>query len=594
MDVFGLSIKIKEEGAAATEASIKRLSGVAKAAAGLAGIGSLTLAVRKLVSATADAQFGQAQLAAALRSTGGAAGQTIGVLNDHASALQKVSIFGDEAINKAQGLLLTFTKIQGDTFPKATEAVLNVATAMGTDLQSAAIQVGKALNDPILGVTALARSGIQFTQVQKDMIKTLVETGQQAKAQTLILQELEVQFGGSAAAARDTLGGALAGLRNAFGDLFEVSKESSQGIIAAIEAITASLPKLGKVANETFLAWGVLLVDIEIGLARISKALAESNLRWAKFLMNISGAKVGVGLYAEQIGRLTQAETDLAALEVLKIERQKALAAAGIASPTTPGAPTVPGVGSGAVTATKEELDAVQKVIEQHYKDSEAALVTHLDNLLAEDKAVADVIAAHERAIVEAAQFQMDKLIAALQPSIKETLSEGIAGAIEDGFIAGITGAIATGRIADAWKMMGQAIIQNIASAMVKVALTAIKFASLMQKIRTFMVANPALALASAAAMLAFAYANGGQATGTGVGVSGGRGGAAFTPMMGSAATGDGNVTRLLFGQTSATTAAGMQPRTATNVTIIGPDDPKAQRAIEELLTKGNRRGTLG
>ena len=62
---------------------------------------------------------------------------------------------------------------------------------------------------------------------------------------------------------------------------------------------------------------------------------------------------------------------------------------------------------------------------------------------------------------------------------------------------------------------------------------------------------------------------------------------------FGNPMQGDGNVTRLVFGQTSATTAAGMTPRSATNVTIIGPDDPKAQRAIQELITKGNTRGTL-
>jgi uncharacterized protein (DUF2147 family) len=141
---------------------------------------------------------------------------------------------------------------------------------------------------------------------------------------------------------------------------------------------------------------------------------------------------------------------------------------------------------------------------------------------------------------------------------------------------------------------MGQAIVQNMASAMAKVALASIKFGTMMEKIRTFMVANPALAVAAAAAMLAFAYANGGKAQSGSLGVTGGVGGGTFAAMPSMGGQGDGSVTRLLFGQTSATTAAGMQPRTATNVTIIGPDDPKAQRAIEELITKGQRRGTLG
>lgn len=81
--------------------------------------------------------------------------------------MQSVTTYGDETVIEAQALLLTFTKIGKETFPQALESTLNVATAMGTDLKSAALQVGKALNDPVLGMTALSRSGIQFTEDQK-------------------------------------------------------------------------------------------------------------------------------------------------------------------------------------------------------------------------------------------------------------------------------------------------------------------------------------------------------------------------------------------------------------------------------------------
>jgi hypothetical protein len=192
---------------------------------------------------TIEAERVQAQLAAALKSTGGAAGLTQAQLNGMAGELQRVTTFGDEAINSAQALLLTFTKIGGDVFPKAIEAAANMATALGTDLQSATTQLGKALNDPIRGVTALGRAGVQFSADQKAMIASLVETGRTAEAQRLILAELETQFGGSAVAARDTLGGALEGLRNAFGDLLEGDSggEGIKGTKAALESFTATL-----------------------------------------------------------------------------------------------------------------------------------------------------------------------------------------------------------------------------------------------------------------------------------------------------------------------------------------------------------------
>lgn len=199
------------------------------------------MSIRQFISATAEAEKVQAQLGATLRSTGGAAGQTISVLNEHAAALQRITAFGDEAVNGAQGLLLTFTRIRGDVFPKATEAVLDVATAMNIDLRSAALQVGKALNDPIQGVNALARSGIQFSAAQREVIKRLAETGDMAGAQRLILKELETQFGGSARAARDTLGGALSALSNAFGDLFEIGQGGSQILTRAIEGLATAI-----------------------------------------------------------------------------------------------------------------------------------------------------------------------------------------------------------------------------------------------------------------------------------------------------------------------------------------------------------------
>ena len=118
-------------------------------------------------------------------------------------------------------MLLTFTNIGKDVFPAATEAMLNLSSAMGTDLQSSSILVGKALNDPIAGLTSLTRAGVQFTDAQKDTIKALMETGDVAGAQKIILGELETQFGGAARAAGGTLAGQLDILKNQFGNVKE-------------------------------------------------------------------------------------------------------------------------------------------------------------------------------------------------------------------------------------------------------------------------------------------------------------------------------------------------------------------------------------
>jgi hypothetical protein len=205
-------------------------------AVGAAVVGFLGLIVKN----TIEAEKVQAQLAAALKSTGAEAWITQGQINAMATALQRATTYGDEEIISAQALLLTFKNIGGETFPRATAAILDMATAMGMDLKSATIQVGKALNDPILGVTALGRAGVQFSEDQKAMIKSLVETGRVAEAQRIVLGELESQFGGSAAAARDTLGGALKSLTNAFGDLLEgdTGGDGVRGTTKAINDLT--------------------------------------------------------------------------------------------------------------------------------------------------------------------------------------------------------------------------------------------------------------------------------------------------------------------------------------------------------------------
>jgi truncated hemoglobin YjbI len=120
-----------------------------------------------------------------------------------------------------QSLLLTFTQIKDTIFTQATPAILDLATRMGGDLNGAAIQVGKALNDPIKGITALSRVGVSFSEAQKSQIENFVKTNQLAEAQKMILAELNTEFGGSAEAAALVGLGPWQQLQNTFGDVQE-------------------------------------------------------------------------------------------------------------------------------------------------------------------------------------------------------------------------------------------------------------------------------------------------------------------------------------------------------------------------------------
>ncbi len=201
---------------------IARIGALVVAVRGLQAAGRTVVRVfRGVIEATTRQEAAESQIAARIRSTGNAAGYGADELRRMASALQDVTTYGDEATLEMQALLLSFTNIRGDNFRDATEGVLDLATGIGTDLPSAAIQLGKALNDPARGLDALSRSGTTFTKSQRETIKQMAEGGRVAEAQRLILRELALQYGGSARAARDTFGGALTALRNAAGDLLE-------------------------------------------------------------------------------------------------------------------------------------------------------------------------------------------------------------------------------------------------------------------------------------------------------------------------------------------------------------------------------------
>ena len=186
----------------------KRLSaGIAGAFAGvLAGIGVKDFLGDAFGEARESQKVG-ALTANVIKTTGGAAKVTAAQVGDLASAISQKNAVDDEAVQGGANLLLTFTNVRNevgkgnDVFNQATMMASDMSTALGTDMKGASLQLGKALNDPVKGISALSRSGVSFTAAQKDQIKALVATGDTLGAQKIILAELGKEFGGAGAAA---------------------------------------------------------------------------------------------------------------------------------------------------------------------------------------------------------------------------------------------------------------------------------------------------------------------------------------------------------------------------------------------------------
>ena len=210
-----------------------------------------TLPFAGLVTAAIRAQGVQlqalAQVEKGIESTAQGAGRSIENLKAQAKSLQEETLFGDEAIlQNVSAQILTFTNIVEEQFDRAQRAVIDVSTrvfglnANAETLRATAIQLGKALNDPTANLGALSRTGIQFTKQQKEVIKSLQESGRLAEAQSIILTELETQYGGSAKAAAD----ASVGFRQLWNDASDLLEIWGQGLIPLVRRLTSWLRRV--------------------------------------------------------------------------------------------------------------------------------------------------------------------------------------------------------------------------------------------------------------------------------------------------------------------------------------------------------------
>lgn len=215
----------------ATGAS-KLKNGMANVARGVAvGAGALIAGVGVLAVSTAKDLMRVERLGAAtenaIKATGGAAGRSKGQVDAMAQQLERLTGAEAESVTEGQNMLLTFKNIRGDQFDAATKAALDMGVAMnkgslqGLDLSKTSIQLGKALNDPVKGISALSKVGVSFNAQQKEQIKRMTEAGDVAGAQGVILKELQGEFGGAAAAAGKTTEGMIAKVQNSFGNIAE-------------------------------------------------------------------------------------------------------------------------------------------------------------------------------------------------------------------------------------------------------------------------------------------------------------------------------------------------------------------------------------
>jgi len=206
--------------------------------------GAIAVGLGMAVKSAEEAQVATNRLNQVFKSMGETTGVAAAQASAYASTLAVQIGQEDELIMAAQAKLATFAAVSSETarmsgvFDRATKAAFDLAAAGFGEAGANAVQLGKALQDPIKGITALRKSGVTFTESEQAKIKALVQSGKLLEAQNIVLKAVETQVGGVAAAtATDSAKMAIA-----FG---EIAETAGAILLPMVQAITANvLPML--------------------------------------------------------------------------------------------------------------------------------------------------------------------------------------------------------------------------------------------------------------------------------------------------------------------------------------------------------------
>jgi len=240
-----------------------------------AALGGLAVAGAKMVAAGEQAATSNSRIIAISKSMNLFGQESEKVANNlikMANAQAMASGEDQNAIKLGMAKLLTFSEIAksadelNGVFARTTQVSLDLAAAGFGTVKDNATQLGKALQDPIKGLSALTRSGVTFTRAEQDKIRALVESNNLFEAQDMILKAIEQQVGGTAAATRN----ATDRIKVSFSLLTE------QIGLALLPVLDALLPKIIGLL-EFMVDHKNVLIGFALGIGTISAAIVVAN-----------------------------------------------------------------------------------------------------------------------------------------------------------------------------------------------------------------------------------------------------------------------------------------------------------------------------
>ncbi len=287
-----------------------RTKGAKKAKDDLGGLNGSIAKMGKAVGIASAAYFGARGLINAFSSTielagiqeqaekqlETALGKRSQALLNQASALQKVTTFGDESIIGVQASIAAFLDSE-EQIKKATEATLDIAVAMGMDLKSAGDLVAKTLGS---STNAMSRYGIE--------VKGAVGSTERLESLTGNVARL---FGGQATAQAETMAGALQQAKNSSGDLAEAIGERLSPLVRVLATnfgkSAEELTKLISGGEDTEFI-GVPLSESMIAMKEFRESISNLNVEQLIFEQEQIAGLLGKAFLDEEKASLYQAQ----------------------------------------------------------------------------------------------------------------------------------------------------------------------------------------------------------------------------------------------------------------------------------------------
>ena len=310
-------------------------------------VGSLAQVVSQSQELFSRQEQAEQKVRAVIKATSGAAGFGIDELKGYAAELQQYTTIGDESFLESMSTMLTFRKVTGDTFKDAIELAADTSQIFGS-LESATLQIGKALEDPIEGMTALRRVGVTFSEQQKEQVKNFLAQNDLASAQAVILDNLRGQVGGVAREMSQTPTGKWEQFLNTLGDsqedFGEIITRLKVGLIPVFERllsigddVVSTLSKLvgldlASRLNDERMEMNALVFSITSlneGNSTRQELINELVQKYPEFIGKIDSEKTSNEELKTALEEVNKLYIDRAAVQIATSQQEEAIADAG-------------------------------------------------------------------------------------------------------------------------------------------------------------------------------------------------------------------------------------------------------------------------